>query len=117
MLMGRRRRNRLSTAPKLIEPQYPTEKINEGLRRRAEVQQQYYNQHAKVLEPLNTGGTVRIRKPGQKILKPAEVTKGTGSPRSDVVKSEGTRYRRNRRDVIKTAKATEHDRRATADQH
>ena len=51
--------------PSLLEPQYPTDNIKEGLRRRAEIQQQYYNRHGKVLQPLNTGDTVRIRKPGQ----------------------------------------------------
>lgn len=44
------------------------------------------------------------------------LTKASNSLRSFVVKSEGTRYRRNRRDLIKTAEATEHNRRATADQ-
>ena len=67
MLMRRRTRTRLPTTLKLIELQYPTDKINEGLRRREEVQQQCYNQHAKVLQPLNTGDTLRIRKPGKKI--------------------------------------------------
>ena len=67
MLMGRRTRTQLPTTLKLLELQYPTDKINKGLRSRAEVQQQCYNQHAKVLKPLNTGDNVRIRKPGQKI--------------------------------------------------
>ena len=57
MLMGRRTRTRLPTTPSLLEPQYPTDNIKEGLRRRAEIQQQYYNRHGKVLQPLNTGAT------------------------------------------------------------
>ena len=86
ILMGRRTRTRLPTStPSLLEPQYPTDNIKEGLRRRAEIQQQYYNRHGKVLQLLNTGDTVRIRKPGQKTWTPAEVTKVTESPRSYVV--------------------------------
>ena len=94
-LMGRRTRTRLPTTPSLLEPQYPTDNIKEGLRRRAEIQQQYYNRHGKALQPLNTGDTVRIRKPGQKTWTPAEVTKVTESPRYYVVVSDGTSYRRN----------------------
>ena len=116
MLMGRRTRTRLPTTPSLLEPQYPTDNIKEGLRRRAEIQQQYYNRHGKVLQPLNTGDTVRIRKPGQKTWTPAEVTKVTESPRSYVVVSDGTSYRRNRRDLLKTAETTGSRCQATASQ-
>ena len=116
MLMGRHARTRLPITPSLLEPQYPTDKINQGLRRRAEVQQQYCNQHARLLKPLNTGDTVRIKKPGQKTWTPAEVIKLTESPRSYVVESEGTRNRRNRRDLMKTVEASGTDHRATADQ-
>ena len=112
MLMGRRTRTQLPTTPALLEPQYPTGNIKDGLsRRRAEIQQQYYNRNAKVLKPLNTGDTVRVRKPGQKTWTPAVVTRVTNAPRSYVVNSEGTSYRRNRRDLIKTTEATNHQQR------
>ena len=59
---------------------------------------------------------MRIKKPGQKTWTPAEVTKVTEFPRSYVVESEGTRYRRNRRDLMKTVEVSGTDHRATADQ-
>ena len=40
MLMGLRTSIKLPTSA-LIEPQYPTENIKEGVRRRSEIQQQY----------------------------------------------------------------------------
>ena len=58
-----------------------------------------------------TGDTVRVRKPGQKTWTPAVVTRVTNAPRSYVVNSEGTSYRRNRRDLIKTTEATNHQQR------
>ena len=106
MLMGRRTRTKQPTTPVLLKPLYPTKTIKEGLSCRAEIQQQYYNRNAKVLKPLNTGETVRVRKPGQKTWTPAVVTRVTEALRSYVVDSEGTSYRRNRRDLIKTTKAT-----------
>ena len=106
--MGRRTRTRLPSTTVLLKPLrvYPTENIKEGLSRRAEIQQQYYNRNAKVLKPLNTGETVRVRKPGQKTWTPAVVTRVTEAPRLYVVDSEGTSYRRNRGDLIKTTEAT-----------
>ena len=106
MLMERRTRTQLPTTPALLEPQYPTGNNKNGLSRRAEIQQQYYNRNAKVLKPLSTGDTVRARKPGQKTWTPAVVTRVTNAPRSYVINSEGTSYRRNRRDLIKTTEAT-----------
>ena len=97
---------KLPTTPVLLKPLYPTENIKEGLSRCAEIQQQYYNRNAKVLKPLNTGDTVRVRKPGQKTWTHAVVTRVTEAPRSYVVDSEGTSYRRNRRYLIKTTEAT-----------
>jgi len=41
MLMGLRTSTKLPTTSALIEPQYPTENIKEGVRRRSEIQQQY----------------------------------------------------------------------------
>ena len=104
--MGHRTRTKLPTTSALLEPQYPTENIKEGLSRCSEIQQQYYKRNAKVLKPLNTGDTVRVRKPGQKTWTPAVVTRVTEAPRSYVVDAEGTSYRRNRRDLIKTTEAT-----------
>ena len=105
MLMGRRTKNQLPTTPALLEPQYPNGNIKNGLSRRAEIQQQHYNRNAKVLKPLNTGDTVRVRKPGEKTWTSAVITRVTDAPRSYVVNSEGTSYRRNRRDLIKTTEA------------
>lgn len=106
MLMGRRFRTQLPTTPTLLESYYPTENIKKGLSRRTEMQQQYYNQNAKVLKLLDVGDTVRVRKLGQKIWTPAVVTKVTEAPRSYVADSEGTSYRRKRRDVIKPTEGT-----------
>ena len=105
MLMGRRTRSQLPTTPALLKPQYPTGNIKNGLSRRAAIQRQYYNRNAKILKPLNTGDTVRVRKPGQKTWTPAVVTRVADAPRSYVVNSVVTSYRRNRRDLIKTAEA------------
>ena len=88
-----------------------TGNINNGLSRRTEIQQQYYNRNAKVLKPLNTGDTARVRKPEQKTWTPAVVTRVTDVPRSYVVNSEGASHRRNRRDLIKTTEATNQERR------
>ena len=49
---------------------------------------------------------MRVRKPGKKTWTPAVVTRVTDAPRSYVVNSERTSYRRNRRDLIKTMEAT-----------
>ena len=106
MLMGRWTRTKLPTTPALLEPQYQTENIKEGLSRPSQKQQQYYNRNAKVLKPLNTWDTVRVRKPGRKTWTTAVVTRVTEEPRSYVVDAEGTSYRRNRGDLTKTTEAT-----------
>ena len=49
---------------------------------------------------------MRARKPGQKTWTPAVVTRVTEAPRSCVVDAQETSYKRNRRDPIKTAEAT-----------
>ena len=71
-----------------------TTALKNGLSRRAEIQQQYYNRNTKVLKPLNTEDTVRVRKPGQRIWIPAVVTRVADAPRSYVVNSEGTSYKK-----------------------
>ena len=85
--------------PNYLKPQYPTENIKEGLSRRSEIQQQYYNRNAK--ETLCESESQDIKK-----WAPATVTRVTEAPRSYVVDAEGPKYKRNRRDLIKTTEAT-----------
>ena len=104
--MGRPTRPKLPSTSALLKPLYPIENMKCGLSPPVEKKQQYYKRNAKVLKPLNTGGTVRVRNPGQKTWTPAEVTRVAEAPRSFVVYSEGTSYRRNWRDLIKTTETT-----------
>ena len=67
VLLGRRIRTQLSTTPTLLEPQYPTQRIKQGLAGRARNQEMYYNQHFKELKPLSKWDPVPVRKPGQRI--------------------------------------------------
>lgn len=67
MLMGRHTRTQLPTTPMLLEPQYPTQRIKQGLACCARNQERYYNQHVKELKPLSEGDPVRVRKPAQRI--------------------------------------------------
>ena len=49
---------------------------------------------------------MRVRKPGQNTWTSAVVTRVIEAPRSYVGDAEGTSYRRNRNDLIKTTEAT-----------
>ena len=99
LLFGRRIQTRLPVTkamlqPAIAPPQLVTQKIAD-----AKVQQkQRYDTKSKALQPLQTGDTVRIKRPGE-----AEWSQGVCmkrlSARSYVVKSGKRPYRRNRRQI------------------
>ena len=91
-------------AGSLLEPGYATEKDTQELQARKQRQQYYYNRHAHPFKPLAPGETVRLRLPGQTTWT-AGVCQGAVGPRSYEVQVGGSRYRRNRRQLIHTEEA------------
>ena len=63
-------------------------------------QKLYFDKGAKSLPPVKTGDAVRMKTKNG--WKPATVTKLAHTPRSVIVIRNGTLYRRNRRNIIKT---------------
>ena len=81
----------------LLRSSYPLRDDDRKRRRK-----HYYDRHAKPLPNVSPGEIVRMRLPGQKVWTPATCLDSAG-PRSFLVKSGSTVYRRNRRDIIKTS--------------
>ena len=100
-LMGRRCKTRLPVAGKLLQPETTIERDSTALVAAKARQQHHYDKSAKALPPLNAGDAVRLKLPGQQTWSPAVCIREAG-PRSYEVESQGTRYRRNRRQLIKT---------------
>ena len=98
-LVGRRCKTLLPVAGTLLTPNYPTEEDTRAIMGKRERQQYYYNRHAKPLQPLIAGETVRIRPPGEKSWI-AGTCIGQAGPRSYNVRVGEAVYRRNRRDLI-----------------
>ena len=98
-LMGRRCKTLLPTAGTLLKPRYDTDADTRALAGRKRRQSFYYNQHARLLTPIDEGATVRMRLPGEKTWTPGTCTEQV-NPRSYRVKVGGTVYRRNRRQLV-----------------
>ena len=101
-LMGRRCRTLLPMSKALLRPSYPLHDDVRAMSDRKRRQKHYYDRHAKPLPNVSPGEIVRMRLPGQKVWTPATCLDLAG-PRSFLVKSGSTVYRRNRRDIIKTS--------------
>lgn len=97
--MGCRCKTLLPVAGTLLQPRYSTEEDTRALMGKKQRQQYYYNQHAKPLQPINQGETVRMKLPGQKTWTPGTCM-GQVGPRSYEVKVGESVFRRNRRQLI-----------------
>ena len=102
IFLKRRLKTKLPTTAELLEAQIPTDARSQLLAQQQK-QKFYFDRGAKSLPPLRTGDAVRVKTPNG--WKPATVTKLANTPRSAIVTSDGTLYRRNRRDMIKTLHA------------
>ncbi|XP_048577104.1 uncharacterized protein K02A2.6-like [Nematostella vectensis] len=100
-LFGRRCKTLLPVAGSLLQPSYNTEEDTRKLIGTKQRQKFYYDKHSKPLEPIAVGETVRMKLPGQDTWTPGTCL-GQAGPRSYNVETEGTTYRRNRRQLIST---------------
>ena len=100
IFLNRRLKTKLLTTAELLEAQIPTDARSQLLAQQQK-QKFYFDRGAKSLPPLRKGDAVRVKTPNG--WKPATVTKLANTPRSAIVTSDGTLYRRNRRDIIKTS--------------
>ena len=101
--MGRRTRTLLPTSARLLKPQLP-KPAKDLVTKRREKQAHYYNKGAKRLKELKPGDIVRMKpdpKDRKRLWKKATCLQKV-APRSYEVDIEGTRYRRNRNDLIAT---------------
>ena len=105
-LMGRRCKTLLPVAGSLSQPNFPTEDDSRKLLGTKQRQQFYYNKHAKPLEPISIGDTVRMRLPGEKTWSPG-TCKTKAGPTSFKVQVGNAVYRRNRRQLLKTGEPSE----------
>jgi len=100
-LMGRRCKTLLPIAGTLLMPHHNMEEETRASVGAKEQQRFYYNRNAKPLPLITPGETIRMRLPGEK-----HWTKGTCAHelgnRSYQVKVGSGKYRRNRRDLLKT---------------
>ena len=101
LLMGCRLKTMLPTTAALLRPQGSAE-VKNALEKKKKKEKQYYDKHCgKELPSLHTGDVIRMQK-GRK-WEPATVLYKHQSPRSYVVETpEGSRYRRNRRQLHST---------------
>ena len=90
---------KLPTTTQLLNAKIPTDARSQLLAQQKS-QKLYFDRGAKALPPVKTGDAVRMKTSNG--WRPATVTKLADSPRSVVVTSNGTLYRRNRRHIIKT---------------
>ncbi|KAL9967626.1 hypothetical protein ACROYT_G025898 [Oculina patagonica] len=91
--LNRRLKTKLPTATQLLNARIPTDAKSELLAQQKS-QQLYFDRGAKSLRPVTTGDTVQMK--AKNSWKPATVTKLAHTPRSVIVNSNGTLYRRNR---------------------
>ena len=100
--MGRRTRTRLPISnkalkPKIVPPQLVTNRLEEYQKKN----KKYYDKHAKPLEPMNPGDSIRYRTGNS--WTPAELISGSANPRSYKLKTPAGRIIiRNRRHLLKT---------------
>ena len=100
IFLNRRLKTKFPTTAELLEAQIPTDARSQLLAQQQK-QKFYFDRGAKSLPPLRKGDAVRVKTPNS--WKPATVTKLANTPCSAIVTSDGTLYRRNRRDMIKTS--------------
>ena len=100
IFLNRRLKTKLPTTAELLEAQIPMDDRSQLLAQQQK-QKFYFDRGAKSLPPLRKGDAVRVKTPNG--WKPATVTKLANTPRSAIVTSDGTLYRRNRRDMIRTS--------------
>ena len=99
LFLNRRLKTKLPTTTQLLNAKIPTDARSQLLAQQKS-QKLYFDRGAKALPPVKTGDAVRMKTSNG--WRPATVTKLADSPRSVVVTSNGTLYRRNRRHIIKT---------------
>ena len=100
-LLDRRCKSLLPTSGSLLTPEFSL--INDGakLGARKERQHRYFNRGKRVLSPVRTGETIRVRSPSG-TWRPAECLREV-APRSYKVLVDGAVRRRNRKDIWRTA--------------
>jgi len=103
IFLNRRLKTKLPTATQLLNARIPTDAKSQLLAQQKS-QKLYFDRGAKSLPPVTAGDTVQMK--AKNGWKPATVTKLAHTPRSVIVNSNGTLYRRNRRDIIKTPEVT-----------
>ena len=100
-LMGRRCKILLPIASTLLQPRYSTDEESHAIMGTKERQRYYYNKHTKPLQPILQGETVRMKLPGQKVWS-AGTCLGSGGPCSYNVRINGSVYRHNRRQLVRS---------------
>ena len=84
---------------------YPVEENTAGIQKQKNRQRIYYDRHIKELKPIQPGQTIQMRQPGENTWTIGKCIK-TAGPRSYEVQVGGSKYRRNRRQLILIDKAT-----------
>ena len=101
-LFQRKLRTKLPCKMSLLKPRLQSKDTRNKLRQQK--QKFYHDKNAKPLKELDVGDTVRLRREKEWI--PAKVVEKDKHPRSyHVTTEQGTTYRRNRRDIVKTIEA------------
>jgi len=100
IVLNRRLKTKLPSTAELLEAQISTDARSQLLAQQQK-QKFYFDRGAKSLPPLRKVDAVRVKTPNG--WTPATVTKLANTPRSAIVTSDGTLYRRNSRDIIETS--------------
>lgn len=101
MLMGRRTRTQIPVNESLLNPKYDASKVRAALKKKQQVQKQYYDQGAKPLLELNPGDQIRVR--NENSWEPGMVESKANTPRTyNIQTDKGQLLRRNRRHLMKT---------------
>ena len=101
LLFQRKLRTKLPCKKSLLKPRLQSKDTRNKLIVRQQKQKFYHDKNAKPLKELDVGDTVRLRREKEWI--PAKVVEKDKHPRSyHVTTEQGTTYRRNRRDIVKT---------------
>ena len=105
-LFGWHTRTLLPLSPTLLKPWIPqqiTAKLKDGQYKQASKPAKYYNNRvAKSLKPWHTGDSVRMKLPGSNTWS-CGICRKQVAPRSYLVESNDSIYRRNRRQLRKTS--------------
>lgn len=105
LLFGRKTRTRLPTRTSLLKPRYDNLKIKQQLQDKQQHMKNTYDKSAKPLPDLQKGDNVRMRSNDSKSWEPARFVCESKEPRSFIVQKNNKRYRRNRRDILKTSES------------